>query len=142
MFYSCRGRRSSRQAVRYSEGMGTDQKDRYIQYLVDRANALDLDKRAMELAVEEFQGLHNNVVASLEELKQSVAALRSEVQEERNKRKAAEARVRKLDQQLKYAQKNRFGDKRQKACKDDETDEVANREDEKEGTQQHAPLPE
>ena len=31
--------------------MPADQKDRYIHYLVDKANELDLDKRAMEYPI-------------------------------------------------------------------------------------------
>lgn len=42
--------------------MPSDQKDRYIHYLVDKINELDLDKRTFELAVEEFQGVHNKVL--------------------------------------------------------------------------------
>lgn len=121
----------SRQAVNYSEDMSADQKDRYIQYLVGKVNELDLDKRAMELAVEEFQGIHNDVVASLEELKKNVSEIKAELHEERRKRKNAEARARKLDQQLKYAKKNTFGDKRQNARKDKNKEEDADREDEK-----------
>ena len=128
----------SRQAINYSEDMSADQKDRYIQYLVDKVNELDLDKRAMEMAVEEFQGIHNDVVASLEELKRSVSEIRAEnadmkkeLREEISRRKSAEARARKLDQQLKYAQKNMFGDKRQKARKDESKKEDSDREDEK-----------
>ena len=46
-------------------------------------------------------------------------------------RQRAEAKSRKLDQQLKYAQKNLFGDKRQRARKNEGKDEAADREDEK-----------
>ena len=53
------------------------------------------------------------------------------MREERSKRKKAEAKARKLDQQLKYAQKNKFGDKRQNARKDDGKDDSVDREDEK-----------
>lgn len=35
--------------------MATDKKDSFIQYLVDKVNTYELDKRATELAVEEFQ---------------------------------------------------------------------------------------
>lgn len=49
----------SRQTINYSEDMPADQKDRYIHYLIDKVNELDLDKRAMELAVEEFQGKYS-----------------------------------------------------------------------------------
>lgn len=102
----------SRQAINYSEDMPEDQKDRYIQYLVDKVNELDLDRRAMELAVEEFQGIHTNVLEQLAELQRSIAEVKTELHEERGKRKRAEAKARKLDQQLKYARKNKFGDRK------------------------------
>ena len=121
----------SRQAINYSEDMPADQKDRYIHYLVDKVNELDLDKRAMELAVEEFQGIHNNVLGQLAELQRSIAEMQTELNEERGKRKRAEAKARKLDQQLRYAQKNKFGDKRQNARKDKNREDEADREDEK-----------
>ena len=85
----------------------------------------------MKLAVEEFQSIHDGVAESLARLQKEMSEIRSELSSERSKRKAAEARARKLDQQLKFAQKNRFGDKRQKARKDEKKDEAADREDEK-----------
>ena len=121
----------SRKIINYSEDMPADQKDRYIHYLVDKVNELDLDKRAMELAVEEFQGIHNNVLEQLAELQRSIAEIKTDLHEERGKRKRAEAKVRKLDQQLKYAQKNKFGDKCQKARKDKNKEGETDREDEK-----------
>ena len=128
----------SRQAINYSEDMPPEQKDRYIQYLVDKVNELDLDKRAMELAVEEFQGIHDDVLGRLAELQESVAGikaenaeLRRELRDEQAKRKRAEAEVRKLDRQLKFVRKGKFGDKRQKARKDVRKEEDADREDEK-----------
>ena len=121
----------SRKIINYSEDMPADQKDRYIHYLVDKVNELDLDKRAMELAVEEFQGIHNNVLEQLAELQRSIAEIKTDLHEERGKRKRAEAKVRKLDQQLKYAQKNKFGDKCQKARKDKNKEDETDREDEK-----------
>ena len=99
----------SRKIINYSEDMPADQKDRYIHYLVDKVNELDLDKRAMELAVEEFQGIHNNVLEQLAELQRSIAEMKTELHEERGKRIRAEAKTSKLDQQLKYARKNKLG---------------------------------
>lgn len=128
----------SRQAINYSEDMPADQKDRYIHYLIDKVNELDLDKRAMELAVEEFQGIHNNVLEQLAELQRSIAGIkaenaemRQEICNEKEKRKRAEAKAKKLDQQLKYAQKNQFGDKCQRARKNKHNNDEADREDEK-----------
>ena len=111
--------------------MPSDQKDRYIRYLIEQQAEKDLELRAMKLAVEEFQSIHDGVAESLARLQKEMSEIRSELSSERSKRKAAEARARKLDQQLKFAQKNRFGDKRQKARKDEKKDEAADREDEK-----------
>ena len=128
----------SRQTINYSEDMPDDQKDRYIHYLVDKVNELDLDKRAMELAVEEFQGIHDKVLEQLAELQRSIAEvkaenaeMRQEICNEKEKRKRAETKARKLDQQLRYAQKNKFGDKRQKARKDGDKKDDVDREEEK-----------
>ena len=49
--------------------MATDEKDSFIQYLVDKVNTYELDKRATELAVEEFQFTFDSVNDSLESLK-------------------------------------------------------------------------
>ena len=111
--------------------MPSDQKDRYIRYLIEQHEEKDLELRAMKLAVEEFQSIHDGVAESLARLEKEMTEIRSELSSERNKRKAAEARARKLDQQLKFAQKNRFGDKHQKARKDEKKEYTADREDEK-----------
>ena len=58
-------------------------------------------------------------------MKNDIAGIKTELREEQRKRKSAEARARKLDQQLRYAQKNKFGDKRQNARKDKNKEEEA-----------------
>ena len=118
----------SRSPINYSEHMPSDQKDRYIRYLIGRYEEADLELHAMKLAVEEFQSVHDGVAASLSHLQKELAEIRSELSSERRRRKSAEAMARKLDQQLKYAQKNRFGDKRQKARKDEKQDDAVDRE--------------
>ena len=85
----------------FSENMAADEKDRFIQYLVDKVNTYELDKRATELAVEEFQSTFDSVSASLESLKKDMESLKAELREERSKRKKAEAKARKLEQKLK-----------------------------------------
>lgn len=55
--------------------MAENQKDPYIRYLVEMVNELDLDKRVMEFAVNEFQAIHNNVLEQLFELQKSVAGI-------------------------------------------------------------------
>ena len=81
--------------------IATDEKDRFIQYLVDKVNTYELDKRATELAVEEFQSSFDNVSASLESLKREMEEIKAELREERLKRKKAEAKARQLEQKLK-----------------------------------------
>ena len=41
--------------IKLLRNMAADEKNRFIQYLVDKVNTYELDKRATELAVEEFQ---------------------------------------------------------------------------------------
>ena len=81
--------------------MATDEKDRYIRSLLDKINMFELDKRATELAVEEFQSTFDRVSASLESLKKDMETLKAELCEERSKRKKAEAKAIKLEQKLK-----------------------------------------
>ena len=80
--------------------MSADEKDRYIRSLLDNINMFELDKRATELAVEEFQSTFDSVSASLESLKKEMEEIKAELREERSKQKKAEAKARKLDQQL------------------------------------------
>ena len=81
--------------------MTEDQKDRYIRSLIDKINMFELDKRATELAVEEFQTHFDTVTSSLDSLKKDMEALKAELREERSKRNKAEAKARKLEQKLK-----------------------------------------
>ena len=81
--------------------MSADEKDRYIWSLLDKINMFELDKRATELAVEEFQSTFDSVSASLESLKKDMETLKAELCEERSKRKKAEAKAIKLEQKLK-----------------------------------------
>ena len=80
--------------------MSADEKDRFIQYLVDKVNSYELDKRATELAVEEFQSTFDSVSASLESLKKEMEEIMAELREECSKRIKAAPRL-KLEQKLK-----------------------------------------
>ena len=77
--------------------MSADEKDRYIRSLLDKINMFELDKRATELAVEEFQSTFDRVSASLESLKKEMEEIKAELREERLRRKKAEAKARKLN---------------------------------------------
>ena len=114
----------SRPALNRSEDMSEDQKDRFIDYLADRVTSLDLDKRAMELVLEDFLKTQQEMQKSMAALQADQEKLLSRLDEETRKRKAAERKAQRLDERLKYANANRFGDKRQKVKKDsDKTDE-------------------
>ena len=87
--------------INYSENMTADEKDRYIRSLIDKINMFELDKRATELAVEEFQTHFDTVTSTLDSLKKDMESLKEELREERSKRKKAEANARNLEQKLK-----------------------------------------
>ena len=67
--------------------MPSDQKDRYIRYLIEEEEK-DLELRAMRLAVEEFQSIHGSVAESLANLQGEMAEIKGELSSERSKRKA------------------------------------------------------
>lgn len=108
----------SRPALNRSEDMSDDQKDRFIDYLADRVTVLDLDKRAMELVLEDFLKTQQQMLDKIASLESEQKALQDSLDEETRKRKAAERKAQRLDEQLKYANANRFGDKRQKVRTD------------------------
>ena len=108
----------SRPALNRSEDMSDDQKDRFIDYLADRVTVLDLDKRAMELVLEDFLKTQQQMLDKIASLESGQKALQDSLDEETRKRKAAERKAQRLNEQLKYANANRFGDKRQKVRTD------------------------
>ena len=81
--------------------MSEDDKDLHIRSLIDKINMFELDKRATELAVEEFQTHFDTVTSTLDSLKKEMEEIKAELREERSKRKKAEAKARKLEQKLK-----------------------------------------
>lgn len=104
----------SRDPINYSEGMADDQKDRFIQYLVDQNQDLRLTSDAMKLVLEDF-------VAQMKELKEQMASMRSkqsdlenQLSEERKLRKSAERKAKSLQEKLDFANQERFGNRRQR----------------------------
>ena len=81
--------------------MAADEKDRYIRSLIDKINMFELDKRATELAVEEFQTHFDTVTSTLVSFKTDMESLTAEFSEARSKRKKAEAKARMLELKLK-----------------------------------------
>ena len=81
--------------------MTEDQKDRYTRSLIDKINMFELDKRATELAVEEFQTHFDSDSTSLDSLKKDMESLKAELREERSKRNKAEANRKKARAKVK-----------------------------------------
>lgn len=122
----------SRPVLNRSEGMSADEKDRYIDYLADRVTNLDLDKRAMELVLEDFLKSQQQLQETVAALQAGQEKLQSQLDEEIRKRKAAERKAQRLDERLKYANSSRFGDRRQKVKKESDKAEEPDRNKEKE----------
>ena len=110
----------SRPAVDYSKDMTAEEQKRYINYLAERVNAADLEKRAMKLVLQDFldkQKDYEERLSKLDEALSKVSSLESSLKEKERKLKSAERKVADLAAKLKFADKNRFGDKRQKVKK-------------------------
>lgn len=88
--------------------MSEDQKDRYIDYLADRVTNLDLDNRAMGLVLEDFLKAQQQMLDKISSLESSHEALRSSLEVETRKRKAAERKAQRLDECLKQANADRL----------------------------------
>ena len=112
--------------------MSESQKDRYVDYLAASVTNLTLDKRAMELVLEDFLTTQQQMLDKIASLESGQKALQNSLDEETCKRKAAERKAQRLDERLKYANANRFGDKRQKVKKASDKTDDSDRHKEKE----------
>ena len=116
----------SRSVLDYSEGMTAEEQKRYINYLAERINAADLENRAMKLVLQDFLDEKKNLagrLSKLDDVLSRIDSLESSLKDSERKRKAAERKVADLTAKLKFADKNRFGDKRQKVKKAESTKE-------------------
>ena len=125
----------SRPALDYSEGMTAEEQKRYINYLADRVNAADLENRAMKFVLQDFLDEKKILVERLSKLDavlSDVEDLKKNLASEVKKRKAAEHKVDDLKAKLKFANKNRFGDKSygsKKKNSDEESDRTKDKDD-------------
>ena len=104
----------SRPALDYSEGMTAEEQKRYINYLAERVNATDLENRAMKLVLQDFLEEKESLVerlSKLDDVLSRIDSLESSLKDSERKLKAAERKVADLKSKLKFANKNRFGDK-------------------------------
>lgn len=106
--------------------MTAEEQKRYINYLAERINAADLENRAMKLVLQDFLDEKKNLagrLSKLDDVLSRIDSLESSLKDSERKRKAAERKVADLTAKLKFADKNRFGDKRQKVKKAESTKE-------------------
>lgn len=130
-----------RPAVNYTEGMSSDQKDRFVEYLIEQNEDQKLTIKAMQAVLEDFRkeqeetnrllaeanGKTGRVLSQLEKLQE-------ELRQERKTRKSLERKNARLQEKLNYADKNRFGSKSQKSQSHvPPEDEDADRTREKDG---------
>ena len=95
----------SRSPINYSEGMADDQKDRFIQYLAERHREDELTKKAMELVLEDFMARQKELDEKMSVLVSGHSSLKAELLEER-------------------ANEERYGEKRQRVRKKNDSGEV------------------
>ena len=125
----------SRPALDYSEGMTAEEQKRYINYLAERVNAADLENRAMKLVLQDFLDEKKSLVgrlSKLDDVLSRIDSLESSLKNSERKRKAAERKVADLTAKLKFANKNRFGDKSHRTKKkdsDEDSDRTKDKDD-------------
>ena len=101
--------------------MSSDQKDRFVEYLIEQNEDQKLTIRAMQAVLEDFRKEQEGTNKLLAEANAKVGqvlsqleALQSELRQERRTRKSLERKNARLQEKLDFANKNRFGSKSQK----------------------------
>ena len=94
--------------------MTAEEQKRYINYLVERLEQADLGLRARDAVLQDFldkQKEYDERLSKLDNVLSKVSSLESSLKEKDCKLKSAERKVADLTAKLKFAEKNRFGDK-------------------------------
>ena len=119
----------------YSEDMTAEEQKRYINYLAERLEKADLGLRARDAVLQDFLDEKKILVerlSKLDDVLSRVDSLESSLKDEIKRRKAAERKVDDLKAKLKFANKNRFGDKSygsKKKNSDNESDRTQDKDD-------------
>ena len=115
--------------------MTAEEQKRYINYLAERVREADLGLRARDLVLQDFldkQKVYDERLSKMDAVLSRVDSLESSLKDEIKRRKAAERKVDDLKVKLKFASKNRFGDKSydsKKKNSDDESDRTKDKDD-------------
>ena len=125
----------SRPALDYSEGMTAEEQKRYINYLAERVREADLGLHARDLVLQDFldkQKEYEERLSKLDVVLSDVEDLKKCLSSEVKRRKAAERKAADLEAKLKFANKNRFGDKSHRSKKkspEEESDRTQDKDD-------------
>ena len=122
----------SRPALDYSEGMTAEEQKRYINYLAGRVREADLGLRARDAVLQDFLDKQKVYEERLSKLEEKFSRAASLLKDEIKKRKAAERKAADLEAKLKFANKNRFGDKSHRPKKkspEEESDRTQDKDD-------------
>ena len=122
----------SRPALDYSEGMTAEEQRRYINYLAERVREADLGLRARNAVLQDFLDKQKEYEERLSKLDEKFSRVDSLLKDEIKRRKAAERKAADLEAKLKFANKNRFGDKSHRSKKkspEEESDRTQDKDD-------------
>ena len=100
--------------------MTAEEQKRYINYLAERVREADLGLRARDAVLQDFldkQREYDERLSKLDEVLSRVEGLEKELALEVKTHKSAERKVSELTARLRFADKDRFGDKRQRVKK-------------------------
>ena len=106
--------------------MSSDQKDHFIEYLIEQNESQKLDMRAMQAVLVDMKeelSKSNESLNELTKLRSEISSLRSELQQARKERKSLERKNSRLQEKIEFANKNRFGSKSLKSNKPKSTTE-------------------
>ena len=90
--------------------MTAEEQKRYINNLIERINATDLENRAMDRVLQDFldkQKEYEERLSKLDEMLARVESLKISIKDKINKRKAAERTAKDLKAKLKLARLNK-----------------------------------
>ena len=90
--------------------MTAEEHKRYINNLIERINATELENRAMDLVLQDFfdkQKEYEERLSKLDEMLARVESLKISIKDKINKRKAAERTAKDLKAKLKLARLNK-----------------------------------
>lgn len=114
-----------------------EERKRYINHLVERLREAELGMRARDLVLQDFldkQKEYEERLSKQDKVMLRMEALQSSLEDEIKRRESAERKIADLTAKLKYADKNRFGNKRHsekngKAKNDEKSDHRQDKDD-------------